>query len=161
MRKECEATCLVSPASPRTRTRIRTRTLLLCGPSARAWEASGVDGRKWFFYLANKLEGRWKRQPGLTTAVRPCQTLSALVKRCPPLSNAVYYCQASIVGRVRATQPQLVMSGEGYGSWAEMMTAVRTKRKAEHNAGVGRFFSVLLAHQHERRTPMGVHCTRT
>ena len=30
---------------------------------------------------------------------------------------------ASIVGRVRATQPQLVMSGEGYGSWQEMMIA--------------------------------------
>jgi len=30
---------------------------------------------------------------------------------------------ANIVKRVRATHPQLVMSGEGYGSWAEMVIA--------------------------------------
>ena len=74
-------------------------------------------------YMVDAMANSWTKNLGIDGYTEDCSANYQCMMQLSDPEKGSLPDWAAIVGRVRKQQPQLVMSGEGYGSWAEMIIA--------------------------------------
>ena len=74
-------------------------------------------------YLVDAFSNTWTKNLGIDGYTEDCSAKYDCMARVADPAKGSLPDWAAIVGRVREQHPQIVMSGEGYESWAEMMIA--------------------------------------
>eukprot|EP01047_Picozoa_sp_COSAG01_P072736 COSAG01_NODE_11647_length_1888_cov_8.899346_2_plen_251_part_00 len=84
---------------------------------------ASVGSRAYADYMVDAMANTWTGALGIDGYTEDCSCNYPCMLQLSEPERGSLPDWASIVGRVRRQQPQLVMSGEGYGSWAEMIIA--------------------------------------
>lgn len=74
-------------------------------------------------YLADAMANSWTKNLGIDGYTIDCSANYPCMLQTAGGNSAQLDFYLGIVGKVRETQPQVVMSGEGYGSWDEVIAS--------------------------------------
>ena len=74
-------------------------------------------------YMVDSMANSWTKNLAIDGYTEDCSANYPCMLQLPDPKAGSLPAWASIVGRVRTLQPQVVMSGEGYGTWTEMLQA--------------------------------------
>jgi hypothetical protein len=84
---------------------------------------ASVGSKAYADYMVDAMTHTWTGNLGIDGYTEDCSCNYGCMLQLTDPEKGSLPDWAKIVKRVRATHPQLVMSGEGYGSWAEMAIA--------------------------------------
>jgi hypothetical protein len=84
---------------------------------------ASVGSKEYADYMVEAMTNTWTGNLGIDGYTEDCSCNYGCMMQLTDPEKGSLPDWANIVKRVRATHPQLVMSGEGYGSWAEMIIA--------------------------------------